>query len=74
MAKNYGIAFCQKGIQTLEAAEDRLFSEKGHGFDRFSKEYLQLLTYQRLLKKFTAEKVAGLQPSYCTEIHGSFNE
>lgn len=74
MAKNYGIGFCQEGIRTLEAAEERLFAEQGHGFDRFSQEYLQLLKYKRMLKKFTAEKEAGLKPSYNPDVHGSLNE
>ena len=74
MAKNYGIGFCIDGIRTLETAEERIFAETSHGFDRFSQEYLQLLNYKRMLKKFTAEKEAGLQPSYDPAVHGSLNE
>lgn len=74
MAKNYGIHFCREGIRILEAEEDRLFETTGFGFDRFSQEYLQLLTYRRLLKKFTQEREAGLQPTYDPAVHGSLEQ
>jgi hypothetical protein len=73
MARNYGIGFCRKGIEVLEAAEEKLFATVGHGFDKFSQENMQLMKYQRMLKQFTSERDEGLRPSYSPEIHGSFD-
>lgn len=70
MAKEYGINYCKKVICDLEAIEEGLFREKGHGFDRFSQEYLNLLKYKRLLKEFEGEKARNAIPSYRPEIHG----
>lgn len=74
MAKNYGIGFCKEGIRRLLSHEDRLLAETGFGFDQFSKEYQQLLKYQRMLKDFQAEKNAGLPPSYDPNRHGSIHD
>lgn len=74
MAKNYGIGFYQEGIRVLKAEEDNMFAELGHGFDRFSQVYLQLLRYRRMLKQFTAEKEAGVRPSYNLDVHGSLHQ
>lgn len=74
MARNYGISFCRKGIQVLEAAEDELFESVGHGYDKFSQSNMQLMKYRRMLLQFTRERKAGLSPSYDPEIHGSFNQ
>jgi len=73
MARNYGIGFCRKGIEVLEAAENELFDTVGHGFDKFSQANLQLTKYRRMLSQFTQEREEGLSPSYNPEIHGSFN-
>lgn len=73
MARNYGIGFCRKGIQILEAAEERLFDTVGHGFDKFSRENVQLMRYRRLLERFTRERETGLSPSYNPDIHGSLD-
>lgn len=74
MAKNYGIGFCQEGIRILEAEEEKMFDELGHGFDKFSQTFIQLHRYKRMLKQFTAEKEAGQRPSYNPEVHGSLHE
>lgn len=74
MARNYGIGFCQEGIRVLEAEEDEMFADLGHGFDRFSQAYIQLLRYKRLLKQFMAEKEVGLRPSYNPDVHGSLHQ
>lgn len=74
MARNYGIGFCRKGIEVLDAAEEKLFATVGHGFDKFSQENMQLMKYQRMLKQFTRERDEGLRPSYNPEIHGSFDQ
>lgn len=74
VARNYGIRFCREGIRILEDEEDRLFDQFGHGFDRFSEEYLQLLKYRRMLTKFTQERDSGFQPSYDPAVHGSLEE
>ncbi|TYQ05314.1 UNVERIFIED_ORG: hypothetical protein JN05_04666 [Zoogloea ramigera] len=36
MARNYGIGFCGKGIELLEAAEEEMFDTVEHGYDKFS--------------------------------------
>jgi hypothetical protein len=74
MATNYGIGFCREGIRVLEAEEERMFEELGHGFDKFSQAYLQLQRYKRMLVTFSREKELGLRPSYRPEIHGSLSQ
>jgi hypothetical protein len=74
MARNYGIGFCRKGIEALEAAEEKLFDTVGHGFDKFSQENMQLMKYRRMLTQFTRERDEGLRPSYNPELHGSFDQ
>jgi hypothetical protein len=74
MARNYGISFCRKGINVLEAIEEELFATVGHGFDKFSRQNMQLLEYRRMLVKFTRERDAGLAPSYDPHVHGSLDQ
>lgn len=74
MARNYGIGFCRRGIEILETAEEVLFKTAGHGFDKFSRENMQLIGYRRMLARFTSERDAGLFPSYDPQIHGSSGE
>lgn len=74
MGLNYGIGFCRRGIEALERQEDAMFEEKGHGFDKFSQENLQLMKYKELLKRFKREKELELSPSYDPEKHGTDRE
>jgi hypothetical protein len=71
MARNYGISFCRTGIRLLEEKEEQMFETLGHGFDKFSKENLQLMRYKRMLKTFIHERDEGMRPSYNPDIHGS---
>ncbi|MCY9873012.1 hypothetical protein [Vibrio barjaei] len=71
MAVNYGIGFCKKVLKDLQEVEDKMFEEKGHGFDMFGQEFATEQKYKRLLKRFEHEKAKGLPPSYNPEIHGS---
>lgn len=66
----YGIDYCKKVINGLEEAEEKMFEEKGHGFDIFSQEFLTLKRYTRYLKRFEKEKDMGLKPTYDPEYHG----
>jgi hypothetical protein len=74
MARNYGIGFCRKGIELLEAAEEEMFDTVEHGYDKFSQANMQLMKYRRMLAQFTKEREAGLSPSYNPDIHGSLDE
>lgn len=71
MAKNYGIGWCEKVLADLREIEDKMFEEKGHGFDMHSEAFSTERRYRRLLKEFKREKELGLPPSYNPEIHGS---
>lgn len=74
MKRNYGIAFCNKGIRILEDEEDRLFKTTGEGFAYQSEQAIQLSYYRKLLVRFQAEKDSGRPPSYNPDIHGTFGE
>ena len=74
MATNYGIRFCKEGIKHLEEKENEMFDSVGHGFDRFSHDFLQLLKFKELLEQFQYEKNNGLEPSYNPEKHGSLRD
>lgn len=74
MAKNYGIVFCQRVIDTLTKAENKLLKDTGEGFSYHGGEHLSLIKHEALLKKFTREKLLGLTPSYNKDIHGTFDE
>jgi len=74
MATNYGIGFCKKVLSTLNAKENKIFKEKGHGFDCWGPEFQAELKYKRLLKKFERERDLGLSPSYNPDIHGCLEE
>ncbi|MNM58146.1 hypothetical protein D3C81_693690 [compost metagenome] len=70
MAKKYGIGFCKKVLRDLNEIEEKMFKEKGHGFDLFGQELVTEKRYKRLLKQFEREKELGLPPSYDPSIHG----
>lgn len=70
MARNYGIAYCKKVLSDLNDIEEKMFAEKGHGFDYFGPELVAEKKYKRLLKAFEREKELGLTPTYNPEIHG----
>ena len=52
MSKSYGISFCKKVLKDLEDLENKMFSERGHGFDLYGPEFKSELRYKRLLKEF----------------------
>ncbi len=67
---DYGIETCHEVLGKLEAIENKMFDEKGHGFDRFGQEFATELRYKRLLKEFEREKELGLKPSFNPDVHG----
>lgn len=72
-AKNYGITFCKKVLRSLAKEEDKLFAERGSGFDLFGQELQTEIKYKKLLKAFTKEKKDGREPSYDPGEHGSLD-
>ena len=60
----------KKVINGLEEIEEKMFEEKGHGFDIFSQKFLTLKRYTRYLKRFEKEKGMVLKPTYDPEYHG----
>lgn len=64
----------KKVLSELRKQEDEMFDRQGHGFDRYSIEYLRELEYKKLLKKFEYEKKHDLPPSYDPSKHGTLVE
>ncbi len=69
---DYGIEFCQRGIDALQKREARLVNATGVGFDKSSPEYIQLENFRTLLKRFSGEKERGAAPSYSPKAYEQF--
>lgn len=70
MVKNYGIGFCRKVLKDLQVLEDKMFDEKGFGFEKWSEAYRTEMEYKALLKKFLKEREECKEPSYDPSYHG----